>query len=293
VIPAAPDANQLADWCRETAATERVQPWTVEKDFFLTRLIWALAQFHGENLLLKGGTCLSKVDLGYHRMSEDMDLTIPGEPTRYQSTNSSLVNRVARSIQDLEPEVGVKLLNFDGERSERGAHAIWEVAYPSGILPSDAALITVEVSIQPPSMPTRRAALRQLLPGNLAHGYSDAFCWALDFAEVRAEKVRAGYTRERPEIRDYYDLGLLAKGEVDMQSAKFRELIDRKLAEVGARPLADQPASFGLTGRRRRIVDGDHAVLESLLRIGDGRFDLQHVLDHYDRIWAKSPPVLQ
>lgn len=44
---------------------------------FLTRLIWALAQAFGNKLLLKGGTLLSKVDLGFHRMSEDVDMVMP------------------------------------------------------------------------------------------------------------------------------------------------------------------------------------------------------------------------
>jgi hypothetical protein len=56
--------------CRETAAKERVQPAAVEKDYYLTRLLWALGQLLGERLLLKGGSLLSKVDLGFRRRSE-------------------------------------------------------------------------------------------------------------------------------------------------------------------------------------------------------------------------------
>ena len=33
-----------------------------------------LAEHFGERLLLKGGTLLSKVDLGFYRMSEDVDM---------------------------------------------------------------------------------------------------------------------------------------------------------------------------------------------------------------------------
>jgi hypothetical protein len=48
--------------CSEAAEAEQVQPFTVEKDFYLTRLIWALAQTRGGRLLLYGGALLSKVD---------------------------------------------------------------------------------------------------------------------------------------------------------------------------------------------------------------------------------------
>jgi predicted nucleotidyltransferase component of viral defense system len=44
---------------------------------------------------LKGGTYLSKVDLGYHRMSEDVDLIIPGQPSPYEGQNARLLDKVA------------------------------------------------------------------------------------------------------------------------------------------------------------------------------------------------------
>jgi predicted nucleotidyltransferase component of viral defense system len=65
VLPPLPDRVQLADLCREAAARESVQPDLVEKDFYLTRLLWALGDRFGDQLLLKGGTLLSKVDLGF------------------------------------------------------------------------------------------------------------------------------------------------------------------------------------------------------------------------------------
>jgi predicted nucleotidyltransferase component of viral defense system len=76
-LPPPPDPTLLADACRDAAARHRVQPAAAEKDFHATRLIWAIAQVVGDRALLKGGTCLSKVDLGYRRMSEDVDLVVP------------------------------------------------------------------------------------------------------------------------------------------------------------------------------------------------------------------------
>ena len=76
-LPPLPNRELLADLCLEVAATEGVQPFAIEKDSYLTRLIWALAQELGDRLLLKGGTLLRKVDLGFRRTSEDVDLAIP------------------------------------------------------------------------------------------------------------------------------------------------------------------------------------------------------------------------
>jgi hypothetical protein len=42
-LPDLPDLGLLADLCTEAAAAERVQPFMVEKDFYLTHLIWTLS----------------------------------------------------------------------------------------------------------------------------------------------------------------------------------------------------------------------------------------------------------
>ena len=80
-LPPLPDRTLLADLCRETAARERLQPQVIEKDFYLTRLLWVLGEALGDQALLKGGTLFSKVDVGFKRMSEDADLVVPKDPS--------------------------------------------------------------------------------------------------------------------------------------------------------------------------------------------------------------------
>jgi predicted nucleotidyltransferase component of viral defense system len=286
-LPELPSPEDIADVSREVAATERVQPWSVEKDLYLTRLIWALAQVHGDGLLLKGGTCLSKCDLGYHRMSEDADFVIPGQPTRYRVANTRQLNPVPRSLREIGDDVGMNLTTFDGERFETQSHGLWEMTYQSILLPPRAAALVVEAAIRPTLLPPRRVALRQLVPADLMPGYDKAYCWALDYLEVRAEKIRAALTREEPEVRDFYDLALFAAAEVDMASEEFVDVLNVKLAEVDAPPLADQPASFGLTGERRVLVEAGRTRLVGVVRIDEPRFDLDSVLEHYNRLWGK------
>ncbi len=49
----------------------------IEKDYFCSVLLACLTR-HGVNrLVFKGGTCLAKVHAGFHRLSEDLDFTIP------------------------------------------------------------------------------------------------------------------------------------------------------------------------------------------------------------------------
>ena len=82
-------------------------------------------------------------------------------------------------------------------------------------------------------------------------------------------------------------MGLLAAANADMASKDFRDLVDRKLAEIGAKPLADQPKSFGLTPERLKTMREGLKLLESVVRFDEAPFVLQTVLDHYDKLWNK------
>ena len=53
-------------------------PRLIEKDYFCTVLLLDhLCHGGGEDLVFKGGTCLTKVHSELYRLSEDLDYTIP------------------------------------------------------------------------------------------------------------------------------------------------------------------------------------------------------------------------
>ena len=282
-LPVLPDKALLAQLCRETAAAEQVQPFEVEKDFFLTRLLWALGQAAGEKLLLKGGTLLSKVDLGFKRMSEDADLVVPRPPFERKKDNVIALNEVRSLLKGVVGAVGVTLPFPDGEQSERGAHRIWTLPYDSEFGKQS---VTLEVSLRRILKPHRRVKLSQLLRDDLIGSYDEAYCFALDEDEARAEKVRAAHTREA--IRDFYDLEQLAMAGKDFQSAAFVELVNAKLAELGAATLEAQGPSFGMTGARRKQLDASlKKELPAVLRADAPPFDLDATLRRFNKLWSK------
>jgi hypothetical protein len=114
--------------------------------------------------------------------------------------------------------------------------------------------LVAEVSLRKALRPPRRVPLRQLLTGTIVAPYRDAFCWALDVDEVRAEKVRAAFTRA--EIRDFFDLALLKRSGADFTSPEFVSLVDAKLAELKSPSLAEQPKWSGKTEEIRRQLAG-------------------------------------
>ena len=127
-LPLLPDRSLLADLCREAAARERLEPQLIEKDFYLTRLLWALGQRFGEGLLLKGGTLLSKVDLGFLRMSEDADVVLPGTPSRRSSRKVGRMPGIRDGIAELASVVGVTVQFPAGELHHQAAHGVWHLA---------------------------------------------------------------------------------------------------------------------------------------------------------------------
>lgn len=282
-LPRLPDRALLADLCREAAARERLQPQLIEKDFYLTRLLWALGQVFGEELLLKGGTLLSKVDLGFLRMSEDADLVLPGTPSTGRLANVRRMHRVRDALKEIAPAVGLVARFPAGELFEKAAHGLWQLDYASEFGPQG---IKLEVTIRPLLRPAREVVLRQLLVDPLAGDASGAMCFALDAAEVRAEKVRAAFTREA--VRDFYDLDQLNAAGVDLSSPAFIKLVDAKLAELRAAPLAQQAKSFALDKDRLRAVEAGLARdLSGVLREGAPEFDLDKMLARFDRLWRK------
>lgn len=290
-LPPLPDRSVIADLSREAAAKHHVQPAQVEKDFFLTRLLWALGQALGDQALLKGGTLLSKVDLGFFRMSEDADLVVAGTASRSGGANARKTNTVRNALKQLAPLVGVRLPYPTGERFARSAHVIWELPYDSEF---GSQRLLVEASVRPVLRPGRQVMLAQLLQDPLVGDHSRASCWALDATEARAEKVRAAFTREA--IRDFYDLDRLLASGADFTSPEFLELVTAKLAEMKRPAFAEQPPSFALDAERRRRLEASWSLqLPAVLRSDAPAFDLDEMVARFDHLWGKplSTPGLR
>lgn len=288
-LPPLPDVQLLADRCREAAAEQRVQPPLVEKDFHLTRLLGSLGDRFGGQLLLKGGTLLSKVDLGFFRMSEDADLVLPGEAYRDAGRNARRFEPIRAALQDLQAPLGCRVRFPGGERFENNSHILWHLEYRSEFGRQE---IKVEVSIRPLLTPARSVRLGQLLQDPSFGDYSGAGCFALSQDEARAEKVRAAFTREA--IRDFYDLDRLADTGADFVSERFLALVNAKLAELGARPFAEQTRSFGLTPpRRARLEESQRRELAAVLREDAPAFSLAATLDRFDAMWPKGPELVR
>jgi predicted nucleotidyltransferase component of viral defense system len=99
------DPAQLRNAISVAASNLGLPPRQVEKDYWVTETMRALFGRHGEQLLFKGGTSLSKGWRIIERFSEDIDLLLLTEPG--DKTNALLgeLNAIAGEVCASEPTV--------------------------------------------------------------------------------------------------------------------------------------------------------------------------------------------
>jgi len=279
-----PDLDNLADSCRETAAIEHVQPQHVEKDFNLTRLIWSMGEVAGRSLLLKGGTCLSKVDYGFHRMSEDADFVFPREEMPSgRDQAAKVIQPLTQKIKKAAEAAGMRLAERHQVLANIKLATDLTIHYDSRFEANDVGTILVQVEVRPVLCTPRQVRMHLLLTGELTAGYRDAYCWALHADEVRAEQVRAAFTRE--EIRDFYDLGLFINRKVDMDSESFRALVEAKLKEMDMPGLDRQHVNFGKSKQQIQELEATLGARLTVVRVNEDQFELEPVLSHFNKLW--------
>lgn len=97
----------------------------VEKDYWVSQALRALAREHGESLIFKGGTSLSKALRLIERFSEDVDLLIRSD-NRGRAACDALMKNMKTTV---ESELGGPSTAVGG--SERGRHRAYRVEYPA------------------------------------------------------------------------------------------------------------------------------------------------------------------
>jgi predicted nucleotidyltransferase component of viral defense system len=255
-----------------TAAQSGFAARLIEKDYFCTVLLAYLYGAVGNELVFKGGTCLTKVHSELYRLSEDLDYTMPvsadtprGERSRRADQMKAALNRLNKAVPAFRVVEMLKGAN-------RSTQYLAVIGYNS-MLGQQQETIKIEVSLREPLLtPAVTGNAKTLLLNPLTNNpmVAPIGVRSIDKLEALAEKFRAALSRREPAIRDFFDIDYaVRKDGLRSEDAEFVDQVRQKLAIPGNDPV-------DVSGRRleelRRQVEPQ---LRPVLRDKDfAEFDL-------------------
>lgn len=261
---------------RLTAGETGFPPRLIEKDYFCSVLLEHLAA-RCDMLIFKGGTCLAKVHAGFHRLSEDLDFSIPVPRAANRASRSRSVDPMRRIMTDIAAVLPVFRVvePLKGANQSTQYNAVLGYASRVG---SDTEFIKVEVGLREPTVTmVQHGPARTMLMSPLSHQEMVApfAVPCLSFAEAMAEKLRAALCRREAAIRDFFDVDHAVRyAAFDPLADGIIDLVRIKLAVPGTGPV-------NVSGERlaqlRRQLDPE---LRPVLRPpAFERFDLDRAFD--------------
>ena len=276
-ISAHEDVALFREAVQFTAAESGFVPRLIEKDYFCTLLLAYLSEAGGDELVFKGGTCLTKVHSELYRLSEDLDYTIPVPVDAPRPQRRGRAQVVKAALDRLARELPVFRVVDAWRGASSSKQYLAAVGYDS-MLGQQQETIKIEVSLREPLLtPVINGPAKTVLRNPLTNKpmVMPFPVRSLDKTEALAEKFRAALSRREPAIRDFFDIDYaVRKGGLRVEEAAFVDQIGIKLTIPGN-------DSVDVSGKRldalRRQVEPE---LRPVLRDQDfAEFDLDRAFE--------------
>jgi predicted nucleotidyltransferase component of viral defense system len=268
-----------------TTADTGFQPQLIEKDYFCSLVLRALAGRKALPLVFKGGTLLNKAYSGFYRLSEDLDFTISTGPDVKRSERSRIATLLDRTLEEICAEIpGLEisepLKGFNNSTQHRA-----KFVYPS--VDGEKGAIQLEVGQRERVMlPVDDVEVRTLLVDAISTepAVPPFRIRSLQREEAYAEKIRAALTRRGAAIRDLFDLDhAVCNKDIDLSVSDFWRLVAAKIALPGneIQPLRD-------SGRLESLKMQVQTDLRPVLRPVDfDKFDFDASIETLETIERK------
>ena len=252
----------------------------IEKDYYCSLALGALAGAFSQGLVFKGGTSLSKVHAEFFRLSEDLDFAVSISPDARRSARRSAVAPFKMHMAQIPALLPcfrstVPLTGFNDCRQYNG-----ELAYRSAVITGEEGRVKLEIALREETLLPSEMLLAQTLlsdPSTGAPVIAPVSVRVLTLRETYAEKIRAALTRLPPAIRDFFDIdNAVACGRLLHTDRDLADLVKRKLAIATAsgEPVVLTPEKIALL--RVQI----ETQLRPVLREVDyAKFDLDRVVE--------------
>ena len=239
-INAHEDMALFREAVRFTAEESGFVPRLIEKDYFCTLLLAYLSEAAGDELVFKGGTCLTKVHSELYRLSEDLDYTIPVAADTPRSERSKQVEPLKLALSRLNRTVPIFRVIDTLKGANKSTQYVAVVGYGS-VLNQREETIKIEVSLREPLLtPTIDGVARTMLQNPFTNSplVMPITVRCIDKIEAFAEKFRAALSRREPAIRDFFDIDYaVRRGGLRPDEADFIDQVGLKLAITGNDPV--------------------------------------------------------
>lgn len=260
-----------------TAAESGFVPRLIEKDYFCTVLLAYLSKEAGDELVFKGGTCLTKVHSELYRLSEDLDYTIPVAVDAPRTERSRRVEPVKVALGKLNRAAPVFRVTESLRGANKSTQYLAVVGYGS-MLSQQQETIKIEVSLREPLLaPVIDGSARTMLQNPLTNRpmVTPITLRCIEKVETLAEKFRAALSRREPAIRDFFDIDYAVRqGGLRPDEAGFIQQVGQKLAIPGNDPV--DVSERRLDALRRQV----EPELRPVLRDRDfAEFDLDRAFE--------------
>ena len=234
------DTALFRDALRFTSAKTLFSERLIEKDYYCSVALADLCAPGDEEIVFKGGTCLSKIHADFFRLSEDLDFAISTHAAATRRERSQRIAGFKRRFAAISKRcdcfrITEALLGFNNSL-QYGA----QLAYTSAVTGQEDSL-KVEVSVREPIIePPASLPARTLLvdPFRGAAAVAPFTIRVLTRREAYAEKLRAALSRREPAIRDFFDLDLaFTAGTIHASDQPFIQLLKVKLSTPANEPV--------------------------------------------------------
>ncbi len=226
------NARQFVDALGHTASETGFNARLVEKDYFCSIILRELQPLFERGLVFKGGTSLSKVYAGFHRLSEDLDFAISIDSAATQSIRRQAIKDAKAFLQELTARLSwiAELQPLTG--ANRSTQYNGTYGYAS-LITGEQDTIKIEIGLRElviEPVETRPAETILIDPVSSKRALVAVPVAAMSLRESYAEKIRAALSRREPAIRDLFDLHhSIESGILDVTDASLLALAKRKL----------------------------------------------------------------
>ena len=252
----------------------------IEKDYYCSLILNELFQSFHCPLVFRGGTLLNKAYVGFYRLSEDLDFSIPDEPKISKREKRHAVAQVAKkyvidAIENLPLDFSKK---FKGHSESRFYTA--EVEYNS-VITRDKRTIKIEFGIQEKIWERETLMAKTILVDPITHNpiFPEFRVVGLSLKEVYSEKIRAALSRKKPAIRDIFDIHYAIKRRLIEETKGFIKI--HEIAPMVKYKLKILNRTVDLSDKRKEKFLGQlQTELKPVLRQKDfEEFDFEQAWD--------------